>query len=45
MVHLLAALAQLNKQLGIIPFYLLIIIFARAEMFAQKNGPLLGLDA
>ncbi|NLX63746.1 MAG: electron transport complex subunit E [Clostridiaceae bacterium] len=46
-VHLLLAafLPELNKQLGIyIPLIVVnCIIFARAEMFAQKNGPLLSV--
>jgi len=47
MVQLLLAafLPELNKQLGIyIPLIVVnCIIFARAEMFAQKNGPLLSV--
>jgi electron transport complex protein RnfE len=47
MVHLLMAalLPELNKQLGIfIPLIVVnCIIFARAEMFAQKNGPVLSV--
>lgn len=45
---LAAFLPEINKQLGIfIPLIVVnCIIFARAEMFAQKNGPLLSiLDA
>jgi len=42
---LAAFLPELNKQLGIfIPLIVVnCIIFARAEMFAQKNGPLLSV--
>jgi electron transport complex protein RnfE len=42
---LAALLPELNKQLGIfIPLIVVnCIIFARAEMFAQKNGPLLSV--
>ncbi len=42
---LAAFLPELNKQLGIyIPLIVVnCIIFARAEMFAQKNGPLLSI--
>lgn len=46
-VHMLMAafLPELNKQLGIyIPLIVVnCIIFARAEMFAQKNGPVLSV--